>query len=112
MALDYTNGIVVLRLLPTKTLRKLGVIGFPFYEEFEFNTVTGVVWLAKKGKIVSAVIDATENTVAMAGEGYNVYKYEHIRRMLVTDSLVVALGETNINIFHRPTVSSSDSRHY
>lgn len=68
--------------------------------------------LAKKGKIVSATIDAAENTVAVAGEGYNVYKYEHIRRMVVSDSLVVALGETNINIFHRATSSSTDSRHY
>lgn len=74
--------------------------------------MTGALWLAKKGKIVSAIIDATENTVAVAGEGYNVYKYEHIRKIVVSDSLVVALGDNNINIFHRPTSSSTDSRHY
>lgn len=34
MVLDYTNGIIVLRLLYSKMLSKVGVISFPFYEEF------------------------------------------------------------------------------
>jgi hypothetical protein len=67
MALDYASGLLVLRLLPANTLSRAGRIVFPFYEEFEYNALTGVVFLAKKGKIVSAVVDARTQVVAASG---------------------------------------------
>jgi hypothetical protein len=47
----------------------------------------------------------------MTGDSYNIYKYEHIRNILITDTTIVALGESALNIF-RKIGSSSDTRHY
>lgn len=50
-------------------------------------------------------------SLALTGDSYNIYKYEHIRKILITDSTIVALGETAVNIF-RKIGTTSDTRHY
>lgn len=50
-------------------------------------------------------------SLALTGDSYNIYKYEHIRKILITDSTIVALGETAVNIF-RKIGAASDTRHY
>ena len=48
----------------------------------------------------------------MTGESYNIYKYESIGKMLITDSIIVALGESAVNIFRKAGSLSIDTRHY
>lgn len=57
------------------------------------------------------MLNPNNHTIALTGEGLNIYKYEHIHKMIITDNAIVALGDTAINIFRR-SGSSSDSRHY
>jgi hypothetical protein len=45
------------------------------------------------------------------GESYNVYKYEHIRKILASNRNLVVLGDSMINLF-RIAPSNPDSRHY
>ena len=48
----------------------------------------------------------------MTGESYNIYKYEHIVKMLITDSIIVALGDSAVNIFRKVGALATDTRHY
>lgn len=109
IVLDYQSGLYIFRLLPTSMLQIINHIAFAFFEEFEYNSMTGTLYLAKKGKIVSTVLNPNTHSIAETGEGFNIYKYEHIRKMVISDNLVVALGESAINIFRR---GSAGSRHY
>lgn len=70
-----------------------------------------MLYLAKKGKIVTSRLDPYTLTLVFTGESYNIYKYEFIRKILMTDSMIVALGDSTINMF-RKLSSTSDSRHY
>ncbi len=67
VVLDYQSGLYLFRITPSKTLTFVGNIYNPFYEEFEYNPLTGLLYLAKKGKIVSSLLNPYTLSLVMTG---------------------------------------------
>lgn len=73
--------------------------------------MTGTLFLSKKGKVVSTMLYPNNHTLAAIGESLNLYRYENIRKMLASDTTIVALGDSAINIF-RSNGAVADSKRY
>jgi len=107
--LDYHSGLHLLRITPTRRFVQVSTLPEPFYENFQYSTVTGVLYLGKKGKVVSTNMRLTGQQ--FVGDSYNIYKYEHIRQIIPTYKNLIVLGQSMINLF-RLTPANSDTRHY
>lgn len=110
LVLDYQQGLILIKLQPTNFLSVVGIVSSPFHDDFEYNPITGVLQLMKKGKIVSMLLNPSTLELSSTGENYNIYKYEDIRGVITTDSTIIALGASAVNIF-RKISSVSETRH-
>ena len=57
LVLDYQQGLILMKLQPTNFVSIVGIVSSPFHDDFEYNPITGVLQLMKKGKIVSMLLN-------------------------------------------------------
>ena len=97
--LDYHFGLHVLQLSKGKRLSLSGQISEPFFEEFSYDVASGLLLLAKKGKVVSAVVKNLQHSNIAVGMSFNLFNYQRILKVADLQNKLIVLDDSLLNVF-------------
>ena len=97
--LDYHFGLHVLHLSKGKRLSLRGQIAEPFFEEFSYDVASGLLLLAKKGKVVSAVVKNLQHSNIAVGMSFNLFNYRRILKVADLQNKLIVLDDSLLNVF-------------